>query len=172
MPYIVSHQGRDIRVQVQERPDGLYRVLLEDQEYLVDYLEPQPNVLSLLIDGHSHEVDVDQIARDRFDVVLEGDSYVIDVAEAKTRKRSLQRTQAATGPQEIKSRMAGLVRAVLAQPGDRVVAGQPLLILEAMKMQNEIASPIDGTIVSVRVREGVSVGGQDLLCIVEPVLGI
>ena len=64
--------------------------------------------------------------------------------------------------------MAGNVRSILVQPGETVSAGQVLLILEAMKMQNEIKSPIDGVIGSVTAREGVTVSLGDPLCVVDP----
>jgi biotin carboxyl carrier protein len=168
MAYIASHQGREVRVQIQERTDGLYHLLLGDREYLVDYLEAQPNLLSLLIDGHSYEVDVNSSVPDQFDVVIEGDAYVVEVAGEQRKKLSRKLSKGATGRQDIKSPMAGSVRSVLVQPGDRVVAGQPLLILEAMKMQNEIVSPINGVVASLSAQEGVPVGSLELLCVVEP----
>jgi biotin carboxyl carrier protein len=64
--------------------------------------------------------------------------------------------------------MAGNVRQVLAQPGDRVVAGQVIIILEAMKMENEIKSPIDGIVASLTARSGSTVANGDPLCVVEP----
>ena len=57
---------------------------------------------------------------------------------------------------------------MLVQPGDRVAAGQVLLILEAMKMENEIKSPIEGIVSSVTARAGIAVASGDPLCVVEP----
>lgn len=167
MSYIAQQQGKAVQVQVQEQPDGLYRVRLEDREYLVDYLEPQPNLLSLLIDGRSYEVDVNRGAGDRFDVVIAGDAYTIEVAEEKKR-RSRPLTGTMPGRQQVTSPMSGNVMAILVQLGDRVTVGQPLLILEAMKMQNEIVSPMEGVVSAMKAQEGVPVHDQELLCILEP----
>jgi biotin carboxyl carrier protein len=64
--------------------------------------------------------------------------------------------------------MAGNVLQVLVQPGDRVAPGQVLLILEAMKMENEIKSPIEGIVSSLTARTGIAVAAGDPLCVVEP----
>jgi len=88
--------------------------------------------------------------------------------EEKKKKLAMKMSKGATGRQDMKSPMAGNVRAVLVQPGDRVVAGQVVLILEAMKMQNELKSAIDGIVASVTAREGVAVAAGDPLLVVEP----
>ncbi len=169
MIYIASYRGKDLRVQIQEQPDGRFLVQLDDRSYTVDHLEPMPNVQSLLIDGRSFEVDVNTLGSpDAFEVVIEGDAYELEVVEEKKKKLALKLAKGAAGRQDLKSPMAGNVRTVLVKPGDHVTAGQPLLILEAMKMQNEIASPIDGIVASMTAKEGVPVGAHDPLCVVEP----
>jgi biotin carboxyl carrier protein len=77
-------------------------------------------------------------------------------------------SRGASGRQDLKSPMAGNVRQVLAQPGDRVAAGQVLIILEAMKMENEIKSPIEGIVGSMTARIESAVAAGDPLCVVEP----
>jgi biotin carboxyl carrier protein len=169
MAYIATHQGKTTRVKVLETAPGLFRVSLGDQDYLVDYLEPQPNLLSLLIDGRSFEVDVDAPEQsDLFEVVIKGDHFEIEMVEEKRKKLAMKLSRGASGRQDLKSPMAGNVRQVMVQPGDRVAAGQVLLILEAMKMENEIKSPIEGVIGSVTARTGGSVASGDPLCVVEP----
>jgi biotin carboxyl carrier protein len=168
MAYIASHQGKDVRIKVAEAAPGRFKVSLGDQEYHVDYLEPQPNLLSLIIDGRSFEVDVDETGPDLFQVVIQGDSFDVEMVEEKKKKLAMKLSRGAAGRQDMKSPMAGNVRQVLAQPGDRVAAGQVLLILEAMKMENEIKSPIEGIVSSVTARPGVAVAAGDPLCVVEP----
>jgi biotin carboxyl carrier protein len=169
MAYIASHQGKTVRIKVLETGPGLFRVTLGDQDYHVDYLEPQPNLLSLLIDGRSFEVDVDaQEGSDRFEVVIKGDHFEVEMVEEKKKKLAMKLARGVTGRQDLRSPMAGNVRQVLAQPGDRVVAGQVIIILEAMKMENEIKSPIDGIVASLTARSGSTVANGDPLCVVEP----
>ncbi|MBI4486549.1 MAG: acetyl-CoA carboxylase biotin carboxyl carrier protein subunit, partial [Acidobacteria bacterium] len=72
----------------------------------------------------------------------------------------------ATGPQRLLAAMPGKVVRVLASPGDVVHAGQGLIVLEAMKMENELRAPRDGTVTAVHVREGISVDAGTLLVVI------
>ena len=169
MAYIATHQGKSVRIKVLEESQDRFRVTLGDQDYLVDCLEPQPNVFSLIIDGRSFEVDVDvEEASDRFAVVIQGDHFDVEMMEEKRKKLAMKLSRGASGRQDLKSPMAGNVRQVLVQPGDRVALGQVLLILEAMKMENEIKSPIEGIVSSMTARIGGAVSSGDPLCVVEP----
>jgi biotin carboxyl carrier protein len=167
MTYIATYRTQTTRIQVQEPSPNQFRVCLGEKAYEVDFLEPQKNILSLLINGKSYEVDVDA-ADDIFGVMLKGDHYEIEVVEERRKKLAMKMAAGATGRQDLKSPMAGNVRNVLVQPGESVSAGQVLLILEAMKMQNEIKSPIDGIIGSVTAKEGITVSLGDPLCVVDP----
>ena len=169
MAYIATHQGRTTRVKVVEPKPGLFTVTLGEKDYEVDFLEPQKNIFSLLIGGRSFEVDVDgTLDPDTYEVFVKGDLYEIEMIEEKKKKLAMKMSKGASGRQDMKSPMAGNVRQILVKPGDIVTAGQVILILEAMKMQNEIKSPIDGIIASVTAKEGVAVANGDPLCVVEP----
>jgi biotin carboxyl carrier protein len=169
MAYIATHQGRTLRIKVEEPSPNQFTVALGDREFQVDFLEPQKNIFSLIINGRSFEVDVDEAgAEDLLDIVIKGDQYEIEMVEEKKKKLAMKLSKGASGRQDIKSPMAGNVRQVLVEPGNRVAAGQVLLILEAMKMENEIKSPIEGIVASVTAREGVAVANGDPLCVVEP----
>ena len=169
MTYIATTRGTSSRIQVEEAEPNQFRVLIDDKAYAVDFLEPQRNILSLLIGGRSYEVDVDAAENgDDFGVLLEGDHYEIEVVEERKKKLAMKMAAGASGRQDLKSPMAGNVRKILVTPGDRVAAGQVLIILEAMKMQNEIKSPIDGIIASMTAREEVTVALGDPLCVVDP----
>jgi biotin carboxyl carrier protein len=169
MAYIATHQGKTTRVKVREGAPGQFQVTLGEREYQVDFLEPQPNLFSLIIEGRSFEVDVDaREDEDRFQVVIKGDPFDVEMVEEKKKKLAMKLSQGAAGRQDLRSPMAGNVRQVLVQPGDRVAPGQVLLILEAMKMENEIKSPIEGIVSSVAARTGAAVASGDPLCVVEP----
>lgn len=169
MAYIASHQGKTTRVKIRESSPDQFQVELGDREYRVDFLEPQPNLFSLLIDGRSFEVDVDAAAHsDRFEVVIRGDHFEVEMVEEKKQKLAMKLARGVSGRQDLRSPMAGNVLQVLAKPGDRVAPGQVLLILEAMKMENEIKSLIDGVVGSMTARTGIAVATGDPLCVVEP----
>jgi len=171
MTYIATTRGTTSRVQVEESQPNRFQVRIDDKEFEVDFLEPQRNILSLIIGGKSYEVDVDvETDSDAFGVEIKGDHYEIEVVEERKKKLAMKLAKGASGRQDLKSPMAGNVRKILAQVGESVVVGQVLLILEAMKMQNEIKSPIDGVIGSISAREGITVSMGDPLCVVEPLV--
>lgn len=171
MTYIATTRGTTSRIQVEESQPNQFRVLIDGKEFAIDFLEPQRNILSLIIGGKSYEVDVDVAAdSDAFGVEIKGDHYEIEVVEERKKKLAMKLSKGASGRQDLKSPMAGNVRKILVQAGESVVVGQVLLILEAMKMQNEIKSPIDGIIGSVSAREGITVSMGDPLCVVDPLV--
>ena len=72
-----------------------------------------------------------------------------------------------SGRLEVVSVMPGIVRSVIVKTGDVVSEGQPLILLEAMKMENEITSPVGGKVVKIEVVEGATVGAGDLLAVID-----
>ncbi|HKF84554.1 MAG TPA: biotin/lipoyl-containing protein, partial [Candidatus Limnocylindrales bacterium] len=75
-------------------------------------------------------------------------------------------TGAASGPLDVRAIIPGKIVSVAVQPGDHVLAGQQLLVVEAMKMQNELRAPRDGTIDRVGVTPGVTIDVGDVLVVV------
>ena len=71
-----------------------------------------------------------------------------------------------SGGTEMKSPMPGTILSINVKPGDSVKSGQVLMVLEAMKMENEIMAPVDGTIASVAVNQGAAVESGALLCVI------
>jgi oxaloacetate decarboxylase alpha subunit len=168
MIYQATHRDRTRKLRVEAGEPGFFKVSLEGRELLVDCLEPQPNLLSLLIEGRSYEVDVDPLGDGRWRVEIGGDRFDVAVADDRRARLAARQGHKALGGQDIRSPMAGHVRRVLVALGDRVEAGQVLLILEAMKMQNQISSAAPGVVAALAAREGATVAQGDPLCRVEP----
>jgi biotin carboxyl carrier protein len=169
MPYTVRFRDSTHRLEVQELPSGRYRVLLDGRALEVDLCEPQPGLLSLIIEGRSYEIDVDGTpGRTPLALVIRGDRYAVDVIDERQRPPMDATAHLADGPQDVRSPMAGSVRLVLVAEDDLVEKGSPLLILEAMKMQNEIRSPTSGRVAAVSVCAGVTVAAGDPLVLVVP----
>jgi biotin carboxyl carrier protein len=102
------------------------------------------------------------------EVVVDGWRFelaVEDAERAALRRRATRSRDeiAASGPTEIRAIIPGRVAAVRVAGGDRVAAGQSLLVVEAMKMQNELRAPRDGTVERVSVGEGETIERGDLL---------
>jgi biotin carboxyl carrier protein len=107
----------------------------------------------------------------RLEVVVDGWRFELEVEDADRadlRRRATRARDAAStsGPTEIRAIIPGRIAAVRVAPGDVVVAGDTLLVIEAMKMQNELRSPRDGTVARVAVGESQTIDAGDLLVIV------
>ncbi len=102
-----------------------------------------------------------------FEVTLRGRSYDVSVIDPK-RLRSAQSAGAHHhGAAEIVSPMPGKIVRVLVEPGAQVEAGAGVVVVEAMKMQNEMKAPKAGTVVSIKTEEGATVSAGDVLAVIE-----
>lgn len=109
-------------------------------------------------------------ARIRLEVVVDGWRFefdVVDADRAALRARATKGHSVHTqhGPTEVRAIIPGRVLTVVVEPGDVVTAGQRLVTVEAMKMQNELRSPRDGTVERVSVSPGATVEPGDILLI-------
>jgi biotin carboxyl carrier protein len=165
MIYYVTANGDEHVVGVEEVEADVYRILVDGREQVVDAQRSEQLVYSLLSDGRSYEANVTE-ASDGFAISIGGDLYEMSVVDERRRALSRQKVKAVTGTQVIDAQMPGKVMAILVEAGQEVKAGDGLLVIEAMKMENEIRSPIDGEVKEIAVEEGVAVeSGQRLLVV-------
>jgi biotin carboxyl carrier protein len=117
----------------------------------------------------SYDVVVDDRNDGQFVVYIDGRAVVVSIPKLRRSVRTPGGLSTAeeSGPWRIAASMPGRVVKVLVRPGDRVEARQGLVVLEAMKMENEIRSPTSGTVSEVRVSEGSLVEGRTVLVVVE-----
>ncbi|MCL4393881.1 MAG: acetyl-CoA carboxylase biotin carboxyl carrier protein subunit [Chloroflexi bacterium] len=144
-------------------------VLINGEARSVDFRSIDGTTLfSLLMDNQSWEVLVERTG-DEYRVVIDGELHVVDVQDERTRKlaKAEGKTAPATGEVHIKAPMPGLVRGVSVSVGDSVAARQRIVVLEAMKMQNELRSPRAGIVKEVRVQEGEAVNQGQVLVVVK-----
>ena len=122
---------------------------------------PEPGVYSVLMDGRSYEARVEETAT-ALVVVVEGRRFEI---EARDPRRFARKGAGggADGVQAVAAPMPGKVVRVLAAVGDEVAAGQGLLVVEAMKMQNEMKAPRAGTVLSLAAAVGATVAAGEVL---------
>jgi biotin carboxyl carrier protein len=136
-----------------------------DPEQLDDVREVEPGVYSVILDGRSIEV--------RAVLSAHGSNLVVDgrrfTAEPFDPRNASPRSKAAIGAgrQKISAPMPGKVIRVLVRRGDVVDAGQGLVVVEAMKMQNEMKAPRPGRVAEVRVRDGETVASGDTLVVLD-----
>ena len=127
--------------------------------------EVMPGVFSILLNGRSRTVTVARRG-DQLEVVSGGLRRFIRVADARDRIRG-ERVSSLAGPAEIRALMPGKVVQVLVQPGAKVEAGQGVIVVEAIKMQNEMKAPKAGTVARIETEEGATVAAGQRLLIIE-----
>jgi biotin carboxyl carrier protein len=161
MKYITTVEDREFLVEIIDEK----HVSVDGKIYEVDFesVSGQP-VYSLILDGKSHESYVAQGDND-WQVLIRGRLYPVTVEdEREKRLRSAAGGGVAeTGEFHLRAPMPGLVVTILVGEGQAIKKGQVLLILESMKMQNELKSPRDGTVGRIRVKAGETVEQKQTL---------
>jgi biotin carboxyl carrier protein len=164
--YVATVGGRPVVVDVTGS-GGRYVVTVGDQAFEIDARRTAPGIYSLLVGGASWVADV--VERDGVRVVdVGGESYEVQVEE-QTRWTIRTRGGAAGGAhgQTLLAPLPGKITHVAVRPGDRVAAGDTLVVIEAMKMENEFKASAAGTVAEVRVQPGQAVNPGDVLVVVE-----
>lgn len=168
MKYYVTLHDDEYEVVLDAQENGTLRVLVDDQSYDVQLSEVEAlHRYSVLINRASFDVVVDA---DGSELHLQVGPYRLDLGVENERERAARSIGASrpTGPVTVKSVMPGVIRAVMVKAGDTVVVGQALLILEAMKMENEIRAEQDGIVQDVVARVGTPVDSGAPLLTIEP----
>jgi biotin carboxyl carrier protein len=147
------------------RVDGQLRFALDGSPLEADAIEIAPGIYSILIAGQSFEARVDS-SGGALRVNVAGREYAAEISDPRQRKRYRGGAIEAEGRQQVIAPMPGKVIRLLVAEGDVVETGKGLVVIEAMKMQNEVRSPKSGTIERMLVTEGQAVNSGDVLAIV------
>jgi biotin carboxyl carrier protein len=161
MKYVTTIDDKDFEIEVLDE----HHIRIGDRVLQVDFesVSGQP-VFSLILDGKSYESFVYPGEED-WDVLLRGRQYQAKVVDEREKRLKAAAGGGAVegGEFHLKAPMPGLVVAVLIEEGQEVKKGQVMLILESMKMQNELKAPRDGVMGRVRVKPGESVEQRQTL---------
>lgn len=147
-----------------ERQDGHYLVRVSGVPHLVDAHKLEGDFYSIVSGGRSYEVSV-EAGRDGYLVRHGATELLVSITDPGRQAREALAVVA--GPEAIVAMMPGKIVRVLVAQGERVEAGQGILVIEAMKMENEIAAPKAGTVKAVEVQPGQAVEGGALLAVIE-----
>ncbi len=166
MKYIATISGKQIPVGI-ERKGGKFQLTIGDRSFTVDSIRTGPQSLSLIIDGLSCEVGLERA----------GNSYTVHffdhtvdlelVEEGKFHASEIPGPASHTGPVRMPAPMPGKIVKVNVHEGDRVQEGQSLIIMEAMKMQNDIKAPRSGVVSRIHAKEGEPVSMSQILVVLE-----
>ncbi|MCB0760091.1 MAG: acetyl-CoA carboxylase biotin carboxyl carrier protein subunit [Flavobacteriales bacterium] len=136
--------GQDYQLDIKPLPNGGWHVIKDNRSYTVEFISRNDKQHVIKINGVEHTVDL----RDKYDELLK--SLGMESIGQQTHK-------------ELKAPMPGLVLDVVVEPGQQVQKDDPLLILEAMKMENVIKSPGEGIVKSIGVDKGQAVEKNEIL---------
>jgi len=148
---------------VVTRQNGHYIVEIDGRPHVVDSHKLENNFYTLVTDERSYEVSVE---RDGEAYKVRRGAAQLDVTISDPSRQARQKL-AISGPEKIVSQMPGKVVRVLVTEGDEVEAGAGLLVIEAMKMENEITTQRGGKVTKIAVTPGQTVEGGALLLVVE-----
>lgn len=140
---------------------------VDGREYILDASEPEKGVFLLKHDNAVYEAMVSRAADGAFDVQLKGRGHEIRIIDPKRLRGSGSSVGHDSGLAEIKTAMPGKVVRILKAEGDTVEKGEGVIVVEAMKMQNEMKSPKDGVISRITFAEGDTVAAGDVLVVIE-----
>ena len=162
MKFEVQISGKTRTVELQRNSDR-WQISLDGTALDADAIEISPNVFSVLVNGESYEVRIAVANDSKLTLQTRHHEFVAEVVDPRAWRGRHHGAVEAQGRQEIVAPMPGKVVRVLVKAGDKVEAGQGLLVVEAMKMQNEVRSPKTGTVERLLAREGHAVNAGEVL---------
>lgn len=165
MIYDVQVDGKPFRLKL-ERSESAFKCELNDKVYEIDAVSIDQNFLSLRIGAKSYRIRREQLAGNHF-IWLGEQRFTVEVSDPRSLrgKRLLRGTS--DGPVSLVAPMPGKIVRVLVSENAVVEAGQGLVVVEAMKMQNEVKAPKNGRVRRMAAKEGASVNAGDVLATVE-----
>jgi biotin carboxyl carrier protein len=140
----IKYQGKTVDIKLHEDPNGFSYIVWKNKKYLLDVVEKNQNRYTVMINGVWH-------------------SFTIETPISLKRRRYLEEKGEVSSLVSIEAPMPGKIIDILVEEGSEVKEGEPIVILEAMKMQNEIASHVTGVVKSVSVKKNDSVMKDDVM---------
>jgi biotin carboxyl carrier protein len=177
MRFVATVEGKQHTIEVDRDLDGgdNYRFIVDDKSYDVDCRRMPSQIVSMLMDGKSYDVDLERIAKrtdtldGRIHVRVRGRVLRFEILDE--RRIKMKEAQGfrfdVGGVASIDSPMPGKVLKILKKEGDTVAEGEGVVVVEAMKMENELKTPKAGKVKEVRVKEGANVDAGTVLVRVE-----
>src|SRR5262249_15065015 len=131
--------------------------------------EPEPGIFLLKHNGQIFQAPTSASSgsADEFDVTLRNSEFTVKIIDPKRLRSSRSDHEHGDGLVEIKTAMPGKVVRIISSVGDQVDKGMGVIVVEAMKMQNEMKSPRDGIVKEIRVSEGSTVNAGEVLVVIE-----
>ncbi len=140
----IKYQGKTVDIRLREDAHGFSYIVWKNKKYMVDVIEKNQNKYTVMINGVWH-------------------SFTVETPISLKRRKYLEQQGESSSSVSIEAPMPGKIIDIMVEDGSEVKEGEPVVILEAMKMQNEISSHVSGIVKSVSVKKNESVMKDDVL---------
>lgn len=140
----VKYQGKQVDIKLREEPDGFTYIVWKNKKYMLDVIEKNQNRYTVMVNGVWH-------------------SFTVETPISLKRRKYLEQSGDSSSSISVEAPMPGKIIDILVEEGSEVKEGEPIIILEAMKMQNEISSNTSGIVRSISVKKNDSVMKDDVL---------
>jgi len=158
----------DTEFKVEILEDGpIKKVSVNGAVYEVDYNVGGDTIHSIILNNKSHGVQITSLDNSNYEVKNKGDYFLVQVIDELKKMRMARSKTKVIGRQVITAQMPGVILKVYVKQGDTVKVGDPLCVLVAMKMENEIRSPIDGTVKKIYIKANDKMSVGDKMLVVE-----
>lgn len=165
MNYEILIDGKAHKLELNQ-VDEHWDCRLDGRPYKVDAVVARRDVISLIVDGDCYEVKREQTRND-LHIWVKAVRFPVEVRDPRSLRSRRAAAAGIEGPAKLLAPMPGKVVRILAHEKDEVEAGHGVLVVEAMKMQNELKSPKKGVVSKLVVKEGAAVNPGDVLAIIE-----
>ncbi len=165
MTYDITIDGKNYRLELNQE-EGRWKCILDGEPVEVDAVIARPNVMSIILGGQAFEVKRERTATDMHFWVKSA-RFAVEVRDPRSLRSRRAKGVGIEGPQKLLAPMPGKIVRIISEAGSEIEAGHGILVIEAMKMQNELKSPKKGIVRQVLVTEGTSVTAGEVLAIVE-----
>ena len=166
MIYEVLIDGSTHKVEI-ENQGSTWQCSVDGKKYEIDASLTARDVLSVLVGGKAYEVKREYSLSGETHVIIGSERFAAEVRDPRSLRSRKAAAGVGEGPQKIAAPMPGKVVRIMVQQGAEVEAGQGIMVVEAMKMQNEVKSPKAGRVVSVSAGEGQTVTAGAVLAVIE-----
>ena len=166
--YVTIDDLSDTEFKVEILEDGpIKKVAVDGKVYDVDYNVGGDTIHSIILNNKSHGVQINSLGNSNYEVKNKGDYFLVNVIDELKKMRLARSKTKVIGRQVITAQMPGVILKVYVKQGDTVKADDPLCVLVAMKMENEIRSPIDGTVRKIYIKDNDKMAIGDKMLVVE-----
>ena len=167
MRYVATLEGAEHEIDLEEIGADTYVLQIGENRYQADVRKVGPASFSIMINNRSFDFDVVRDGEETVVASRSGTTRLTVVDAARRAARSADKRREVTGRANIKSAMPGRVINVLVAKGDEVKRDQGIIVVEAMKMENEVKSPKAGRVIEVKVVAGQTVEKGELMMVIE-----